>query len=91
MQIINWLHIVVSDDTDDDGDGVLDGDEDDDGDGVENDEDSDDDGDGVLDVNDELFSRSTWNPASVIKTILRSRPTWVSCWVSNIIGHIGVT
>ena len=54
LQIIYWLHIVVSDDTDDDGDGVLDGDEDDDGDGVENDDDSDDDGDGVLDVNDEL-------------------------------------
>ena len=54
MQINISLHLVASDDTDDDGDGVLDGDEDDDGDGVENDEDSDDDGDGVLDVNDEL-------------------------------------
>ena len=50
----NYYNTPVSDDTDDDGDGVLDGDEDDDGDGVENDEDSDDDGDGVLDVNDEL-------------------------------------
>ena len=49
-----YFNAAVSDDTDDDGDGVLDGDEDDDGDGVENDEDSDDDGDGVLDVNDEL-------------------------------------
>ena len=50
----HYFNAAVSDDTDDDGDGVLDGDEDDDGDGVENDEDSDDDGDGVLDVNDEL-------------------------------------
>ena len=46
--------IILTEDEDDDGDGILDGDEDDDGDGLENDEDPDDDGDGIMDEDDEL-------------------------------------
>ena len=52
---LNWTYYQktkISEDTDDDGDGLLDDFEDDDGDGVSNEEDEDDDGDGFRDVDE---------------------------------------
>ena len=58
----------MSEDDDDDGDGIPDGEEDDDGDGIENDEDNDDDGDGIEDKYDK--SVELWKVKTVFLKLL---------------------